>query len=659
MKYEKLFEPIKIGQHLVKNRIISGPVHDYMVAPDGHATGACIEHYKYKARGGAGIVTVGECAVDGKYAITHHHELALDREEVLPSLFNIAEGIKMYGAKASIELNHAGYFAHAELNSAKVALTPSINAEFSSGNVGFDQILKAGTPIEMTEELIEEAIESFAQAAFNVKTTGFDLIFLHGAHGWLLGQFFSPLINKRTDQYGGSLENRARFPLRVLERIREKCGPELGIEYRLSATEHVDGGITVEDTLEFAKMIQDKVDLIHVSCGSVASWNSLIYTHLPSYIPRGNNVYLAEAVKAAVDIPVTTIGAIVDPEMAEEILQEGRADMIAMSRGILADPQFPNKARTGRRMEITPCVRCLECLNRMMFWLPLRCAVNPVLGREQQFANLQPPAEKKKIMVIGGGPAGMQAAITASSLGHSVTLYEKQGRLGGALNPATVPSFKSDLKRYLDHLIYMVNQSPVQVKLFAEGSKEAVKKENPDVVIIAAGADPLIPDIPGITHPSVVWAGDVLTGTKKTGEKVIVAGGGHIGCETAVFLAEQGKSVTLIEMQDEVGFDAEMLGRAVLIRMLEENNVVVRTKEKITDISDKGVTVADRSGDTCTIDCQLDVDSIVLALGMTPRINIVDELKDISPEVYVIGDCRSPKNVGKAVHDGFNTAITI
>ena len=422
------------------------------------------------------------------------------------------------------------------------------------------------------------------------------MVLVHGAHGWLLGQFLSPHSNRRIDEYGGSLENRARFPLRVLDRMREAVGREMAIEYRLSAIDHRPGGIALEDAVKFAGMIESKVDLIHVSCGSMGDLSTLMYPHLPAYLPRGRNVYLAAKIKEAVKVPVAAIGAVVDPEMAEQILREGKADVVAMARAILADPQFPNKARTGRRAEITPCVRCLDCLEEMMNFLPLRCTVNPTLGREAEFGYVPPSVKKRRIVVVGGGPAGMQAATTAASRGHDVVLYEKEAQLGGALRFAAVPGFKDDLRRYLNYAISMVHSLPIDVKLFSEADKESIEKESPDAVIIAVGADPLIPDIPGIAHPSVVWAGDVLTGAAKVGDRVVVAGGGHIGCETALYLAQQGKKATVVEMMDNLALDANSMSRSALLGLMQENGVAIRTGEKILAISETGLTVANKAG---------------------------------------------------------------
>ncbi|MBW1913052.1 MAG: FAD-dependent oxidoreductase, partial [Deltaproteobacteria bacterium] len=414
-------------------------------------------------------------------------------------------------------------------------------------------------------------------AAFRLKRAGFDMTMLHGGHGWLLAQFLSPFSNKRTDAYGGSLENRARFPLKVIERIREQCGPSFAIDYRMSGDELVHGGLTREEAVQFAKLIEDKVDCIHVSAGMMAEPATIPYFHPPTYLPHGPNVHLAENIRNAVNIPVTCVGAITDPEMAERILIEGKADLVAMARALIADPELPSKSYNGKRKEIIPCTRCLDCLGRVAVFLPIRCAVNPVVGRETECGEIRLAIQKRKVLIVGGGPAGMEAGIVAALRGHQVTLYEKEEQLGGNLALAAIPPFKEDMKRFLDYLVGRVNELPIDVKAATEATAETVKAESPDVIVVAAGAVPLIPDIPGANSPNTVWSGDILAGKVQPGEDIIVAGGGLVGCEIALFLAQQGKKVSIIEMLDEVATDFNMVSRTLLLELLGNEGVEIRT----------------------------------------------------------------------------------
>ena len=651
MQFEKLFEPIKIGELKVKNRIIAAPTLPCLATPDGYPSRELIDYYKAKARGGAGIVTVGESAVDNKFAVTHGAQLIIHSDKMIPSLCDLAEAIKRYGAKASLELCHGGRQTVPDLIDGRNPIAPSAIPS------RFHEIL-AGRRIsvqEMTTEMIEEVIENFATAAFRLQRAGFDMILLHGGHGWLLAQFLSPYSNRRTDSYGGRLENRARFPLEVIERIREKVGSSFAIEYRLSGDELVPGGLTQEEAVNFAKMIEEKVDCIHVSAGMMAEPSTIPYFHPPTYLPHALNVHLAEKIKKAVSIPVTCVGAITDLEMAEKIVAEGKADLVAMARALIADPALPSKSYSDQRDKVIPCTRCNECLGRVARFLPVRCAVNPVTGRETEYHSIRPAEQKKRVLIVGGGLAGLEAAIVAASRGHQVSIYEKGEKLGGNLLIASIPSFKDDMKRFLDYLVNRVKQLPVEVKLSTEATAEAVRAVNPDAMVLAVGGEPLIPDIPGITNPITVWAGDIFTGKAEAGERVVVAGGGMVGCETALFLAQQGKKVVIIEMLEEVATDLNPVSRILLMELLGKQGVEIKTRIKLEEVFDKGVTVIDKEWQRYKIDA----DTVILSLGLLPRSEVVEELQGLAPEVYVIGDCLNPRKLMDAVHEGFNVAIEI
>ena len=651
MELKKLFEPIKIGKLNVRNRIVAAPTLPCLAMPDGHASRELIEYYKAKAKGGAGIVTVGESAVDREYAVTHAGQLILDSDKFIPSLSELAEAIKRYGAKASLELCHGGRQTLPELIDGRRPIAPS---PMSSR---FHEIL-AGHKIpvqEMDAKAIEEVIDHFANAAFRLQRAGFDMALVHGGHGWLLAQFLSPYTNKRTDAYGGSLENRARFPIEVIEAIRKKVGSGFAIEYRMSGNELVPGGLTIEEAVKFAKMIEDKVDCIHVSAGMMAEPATIPYFHPPTYLPHAPNVPLAARIKKAVNVPVTCVGAIVDPEMAENILQQGQADLVAMARGLIADPAFPQKARASKSYEIIPCTRCNECLGRVATFLPLRCAVNPVTGRETEFNSIQAAQKRKKVLVVGGGAAGLEAACVAASRGHHVTLFEKTEKLGGNLAIAAIPGFKGDMRRFLDYLLSRVKYLTIDVKLATEASAANVKAVSPEVMILAVGAEPLIPNIPGVSRPNVVWAGDVLSGKSDLGQRIVVAGGGLVGCETALFLAQQGKRAVVVEMTDQVATDLNPVSRILLLELLDKQGVVIRKEVKLEGILENGVVVIDKDWNREKID----TDSVVLSLGLVPRTKVVENLEGLVPEVYAIGDCVSPRKLMDSVHDAFNVAVEI
>ena len=651
MRLERLFEPIKIGELTVRNRIVAAPTLACLAMPDGHASRELIEFYKAKANGGAGIVIVGESAVDREFAVTHAGQLILDSDKMIPSLSELADAIKQYGAKASLELCHGGRQTIPDLIGGRMPIAPS---PMSSR---FHEIL-AGKKIEVQEmnmKMIEDVTENFAAAALRLQRAGFDMILLHGGHGWLLAQFLSPYTNKRTDAYGGSLENRARFPIQVIERIRKKVGSGFAIEYRMSGNEFVPGGLTTEEAVEFARLIEDKVDCIHVSAGMMAEPATVPYFHPPTYLPHAPNVHLAASIKKAVKIPVTCVGAIVDPETAENILKEGRADLVAMARGLIADPAFPWKAQRNKSDDIAPCTRCNECLGRVANFLPIRCAVNPMTGRETEFNFFQSVQNKKKVVVVGGGPAGLEAACVAAFRGHHVTLFEKNENLGGNLAIASIPPFKRDMRRFLDYLVNRLKGLRVDIKLATEATADGIKAVDPEVIILAVGAEPLIPDISGITKPNALWAGDVLAGKCNVGGSVIVVGGGLVGCETALFLAQQGKRAVVIEMMEGVATDLNPVSRTLLLELLTKQGVAIRTRVKLEEIFDDGAVIIDKDWNREKIDA----DSVILSLGFKPRTKMVETLKGVAPEAYAIGDCMNPGKLMDAIHGAFNVAVEI
>jgi len=486
---------------------------------------------------------------------------------------------------------------------------------------------------------------------------GFKMVMLHGAHGHMLGQFLSPYTNKRTDRYGGNLQNRARFAIEVLDAVRKRVGSKLAIEYRISATEHVPEGMHEEETIEFVRMIQDKIDLLHISVGLLTDPVTIPHMIQPTYFPHGYNVHFAERFKKALSIPIVAVGSI-DMAMADKIIGEGKCDIVAMARPNIADPAYVNKNWRGEFDDIRPCVRCNTCTHLVAHFLPIRCAVNPVIGKEVEYKYIRPAEKKKKVVIVGGGPAGMEAALIASSRGHQVTLYEKEKQLGGALTFAASLPFKADMKRYLDWLVQKTQSAPnVELKLPTEVNADTVKAEKPDVLILAVGAEPIIPNIPGANKSHVAWAGDVDTGKVNTGATVVVAGAGLTGCETALHLAQQGKQVTVIDMlgQLEIAEDAPILNRLGLMGLLMMSKVAVKTEVKLEGITDKGVLVIDKKWNRF----EIPADTVILSLGFVPRTETVRALQGLAREVYVIGDCADPRNLRHSNHDSFNIAVKI
>jgi 2,4-dienoyl-CoA reductase-like NADH-dependent reductase (Old Yellow Enzyme family)/thioredoxin reductase len=625
-RFTHIFKPIKIGRITIKNRIEFPPVGPHLGTSDGYVSRELIEWGRQFAKGGAGIVTIGDSSIVAPTTAVHpSYAIHVGTEKSINPLNRFSEMIQRYGAKASIQLNYHNRCA----------------------------------PTDMKPEEIDLIIESFAKAAYRCLQAGMDMIMVHGAHGHMLSQFLSLKTNSRTDAYGGTFQNRARLPIAVLEAIRDRIGDKLPIEYRISGDELVPGGPTVSEQLEFAKLIQDKIDLIHVSVGNLYVPETMPMMNQPTYCPRGLNLKYAEWFKKELKIPVVTVGSY-NLEMAERIIGENKADLVAMGRTLIADPDCVNKAKAGHGDRIRPCIRCNNCINRSHYlFLPTRCAVNPIIGREAEFINLASPVKRKKVVIVGGGPAGMEAARRAAERGHEVVLFEKEDHLGGTLTMASAASFKEDMRRYLDWAIHTTLETPgLTIKLSTEATPGRIKAEKPDTLIIAVGSMPLIPQIPGIGGENVVWAGKAASGEVPIGARVVVAGAGLTGSETALSLAQQGKKVTLIDRLplEEIDAGISAINILTLRKMLIELDVVTKPEMKLKAITASGAVVTDKN----LIQIELPCDTVVLSLGVEPRTAIVKLLGNLVTETYLVGDCNSHRSsLLKAVSEGFFAAMEI
>lgn len=633
-------EPLQVGRVQFRNRIFTAPsgfhsLNDAVPYPSE----AVITTYANKAKGGAACVTCVGASLFPTQGDGMHADFDLYQPNHKYALARLAERIHFYGAKASMELGVSGVVG-------------------SKYGVSGGAPLMDGSPAEeMPESEIERIANGYADAAAALKEIGFDMVMLHFGHGLLVGSFLSPLTNKRTDKFGGSFENRARFANLIIDRIRAKVGRRLLISVRISGSEFAPGGITIEEAIAFTKMIEDRIDLIHVSAGMIGP-KYMTITHPCDFLPPMPNVFLAEKVKkSGVKIPVITVGGIQDLDGAESIIADGRADVVAIARGFIADPELGTKAYEGRNEDVRPCVKCMRCHDSACFELRYSCSVNPEIGLEHKISELARPADrKKKVCIIGGGPAGMEAALVLTERGHDVVLFEKSDSLGGTLKFSEKVSFKYDLAKFKNYLIRQVEKSAVAVHLNTEVTPELIEKEQADVVIAALGAEPVRPKLPGIDGSNVHMALPTYGHEDELGNSVVVIGGGQVGCETALHLCKLGKKVTILEMQTKLAPDASITHRTELMNKLDEDeNLTYYTSYKCTAITGKGVECLDADGKNQLVEGK----DVIVSVGMRPHAAEADVFRLTGKRFYAIGDCSMVGTVEKAMRSAYSTAVQI
>ncbi|MDR3278055.1 MAG: FAD-dependent oxidoreductase [Oscillospiraceae bacterium] len=633
-KFEKLFSPLRVGGVTLKNRIIAAPMTYPVLTADGCLTPEALAFYELRAKGGAAAVTVSELIVDGGTGKYYPVQVLIDAVNAKDSLAAAARAVKRHGAVPSMELSHGGKYALRETSARGV----------------FGPVADDGCE-EMTPEVMDELVERYARAAALCRDAGFEMLLIHAGHGWLLQQFLSPATNTRTDEYGGSLENRARLALRVLDRVRAVVGPGFPLELRISAEEYTQGGYTLEDVIGFAKLAESRVDLLQVSTGS--HHGCFDKTHPSMFMPRGVNVRYAAEIKKHVKIPVAAIGALADPAMMEEILVSGQADVVEMARALLADPFLPRKAMAGREDEIVRCCRCFTCMAERVATGLRICALNPVIGSEYELGFAPPAAEPKKVLIAGGGPGGMQCAITAAKRGHTVILCEKTDKLGGALNSERGIPFKEDLYRFIGTKTLELAKAGAEVRLNTPVTPELAAQIAPDALVIAVGAVPIIPDLPGIDR--AVAANDLPERIGEVGKRVAILGGGLVGCEAAVHLALAGHDVTVVELRAELCPDANARHRPLLLDKLRELPITARTGVRGARVTPEGLVCVNERGE----EELLRADTVLLAAGQRPNRADADPLRRAAPFVTELGDCVKPGQVTQAVFRGYFAALDL
>ena len=646
-KYSHLFEPIRIGNIRLKNRIIAAPTSPSMITTEGHFTPEMIAYLEEKAKGGVSVVTYGEAIVHSATGKSHNKQLQLDSFGVKQGMAQAARAIHNCGAYANIQLSHGGMYGGlssvgGDQDRPAVAYGPS------------KMTMPAGKVEEMPKELILEIVESYKTGAKLCKDCGFDMVQFHAAHGWLFSQFLSPVFNKRTDEFGGSLENRARFMMMALDAVREGVGPRFPIEIRLSGDDLTENGLRMDDCVKVAKMAEDKVDLFNVSCGNHEDPEMFCRTHPSAFYPRGVNVYLAAEIKKHVNKPVACVGSLNDPAQMEQILADGQADIVEIGRALLADPYLAQKALEGKADDITPCLRCYECFGETSKSETVKCTVNPTMGQQLPAKyTREEPKGLKKVLIAGGGPAGMQAAITLAERGHDVTIAERAPKLGGNLHPAGAPYFKEDIVKFEHVLEARVAKAGVKVILNTEVTPEYVKEFNPDVLFVAIGSNELCPPIKGIDQPHVIMAVDAELHPEKLGKKVAIMGGGLVGSEAAVSFKHEGKECSIIEMKPSVAEEVNSFYRGGLMPEVEKSaDIYVNTKVK--EIIPEGV-LCETQGEEFVVEA----DSVVCALGFCSPYAKVDALCECADEYYIVGDCHNVGQIYQATNQAYYAALRV
>lgn len=646
-KYPNLCKPITIGNVTFRNRMFGAPMGGTDITADCTIGPKSTAFYELRAKGGAASVTVSECVVHPETEGSHMYHLDLQTVGSLASFTYTADAIRRHGAIASVELSHSGQYAGTYLTDK--------NRKQGLAQWGPSEGVRPdGLPVkELTQELIDDIVASYGTCAELAKRAGFEMIMVHGGHGWLINQFLSPHFNKRTDKYGGPLENRVRFAQEVLDSVREAVGPGFPIEFRMSGSELFEGGYTLEDGVEIARAVESRVDLIHVSAGTYQTGFGI--THPSMFLPHGCNVYLAAEIKKHVSVPVATIGGLNDPAEMEEIIASGKADVVEMARALLADPELPKKVMANRDEDIIKCLRCFTCMAERAMTATRRCTVNPLIGREMDGTEVTPSLSPRKVLVAGGGPGGLKAAMTAAKRGHEVILCEKSGQLGGILKGEQALPFKYEMYELGVALGKLAKDAGVDIRLNTPVTREYVEKEAPDALIIAVGSEPVVPPIPGLDGNNVVVVNDYYLEKEKVGDSVVVLGGGLAGCEAAIHFAQEGKTVHLVEMRKELAPDANIRHRPIMLREIEKSGIQVHTGYKGLSVSAEGVVCADADGNEHMIPGS----TIICALGQRPRKDLVEELMDCAPHVATIGDCVKASTITTAIYQGYHAALDI
>jgi 2,4-dienoyl-CoA reductase-like NADH-dependent reductase (Old Yellow Enzyme family)/thioredoxin reductase len=647
----KLLEPIQIGPMTLKNRMVMAPMATQFATFEGFVTDQLIHYYIERAKGGVGLITTESCAVrfDGRGL---GRRLGIYKDEMLSGLNELTKAVHDNGSKIVAQLHHGGRICSPKSIFEYPISSSSIPCPFYGGKYFIGVI-----PRTLLKKEIVEIEKSFAIAAKRAKKAGFDGVQIHAAHGYLINNFLSPYINKRSDEYGGTLQNRLRFLLEMVERVHNAIGNRLALSVRINGDEYVDQGYKIEEGILIAQELEKKgIDEINISAGNYEAIERQIP---PMGLPPGCHVHLAEAVKKVVNIPISTVGRINDPELAEKIIRENQADLIYMGRALIADPEFSKKVMEGRSDEIRKCIACNRCSARIFEGFGLGCSVNAVVGNEHKF-HLTMSKKPKTVIIVGGGPAGMEAGRICALRNNKVILYEKQNNLGGNINIAGIPNDRSEILNIRDFLINQMCKLNIKVITGTEFKPKMIGGFNPGVIVLATGSLPIIPRIKGIGSNHVKLAEEILKNPINKTKSIVIIGGGLIGCEVASYLLDKGvTSITIIEILDDIAADEENISKKVLIKKLMEKGVRVLLETHVEKIEKERVLIKNKIGECGYIDADL----VIIATGYKPDKKLYNKIlktyRYFSSNLFCIGDCSKTGKIYDAIHSGFNQGLKI